>query len=242
MTPLKARSPSSGLPLQLVPLMLLCIVTSGVWGADGKALVEERCNSCHQVSVPEPGTLTLQERTGRKGPPLYYAGHKYRREWLQQWLQDPVRITPGGGAYWANAVVVTVEGDEVDPARLSGHMAVNTDESAAISDYLMGLKPYPELIRKGEYTPAGLPRMLAEKDFRKFKGCIACHQDEEGFGGVTGPELYTAMERLQAEYIASYIRSPTAWEPRSLMPENSLNDEPIHRLMHYLNMLSEDAE
>lgn len=223
-------------------MLVLLLPVSTTFAGDGGGLVETRCSSCHRIRVPEAVTLTLQERMTRKGPPLYFAGHKYRQEWLEEWLQDPVRITPAGGDYWANSVVVTPEGDEIDPARLDDHMAVSEDDAVAISNYLMTLTPYPNLIQKGEYSPGSVPRMLAEKDFRKFKGCIACHQDENGFGGVTGPELYTAMERLQPEYIASYIRNPTAWEPRTLMPDKALNDEPIYRLMHYLNMLVEDTE
>ena len=45
--------------------------------------------------------------------------------------------------------------------------------------------------------------------------CIGCHQDEPGYGGVSGPELYTAWERLQPSFIASWTSAgtytPLAW-------------------------------
>ena len=34
---------------------------------------------------------------------------------------------------------------------------------------------------------------MAALNFSKFKGCIACHQDEEGNGGRSGPELYSGV-------------------------------------------------
>ena len=220
-------------------LLLACLALPAL-GGEGERLARESCAGCHRIDAPDPASLTLEERITRKAPPLHYAGHKYRQEWLQAWLQAPEPVTPAGGGFWADSVEVTVEGDEVDDSTLKPHLALDEAEAAAVSDYLMSLKPYPELIRPGEYTPGKVPRMLAEKDFRKFKGCVACHRDAADFGGVTGPELYTAMQRLQPEFIASYIRDPLAWEPRSLMPRLGLNDEPIYKLINYLMLLSEE--
>lgn len=220
--------------------LFFAVSLSAAEAADGKQLLMDSCSNCHQIDMPDKASLTLQEKINRKGPPLYFAGHKYQQAWLENWLQHPRRITPSGGNYWANAVVVTDEGDEIDENKLTAHIAVNQQQAIAITQYLLALKPFPDLIREGEYTPGKVPRMLAAKDFRKFKGCVACHRDEEDFGGVTGPELYTAMKRLTPEYIASYIRNPTAWEPRSLMSNSHLNDAPIYKLMNYLNIIVED--
>ncbi|MCB1660968.1 MAG: c-type cytochrome [Pseudomonadales bacterium] len=221
-------------------LALTAFGISSVQAADGEQLLKESCSNCHQINTPDRASLTLQEKMTRKGPPLYFAGHKYQQPWLENWLQHPTKITPAGGGFWVNAVVVTDEGDEIDETKLTRHVAVSQEQAKAIATFLMTLKPYPELINEGEYTAKKIPRMLAAKDFRKFKGCVACHRDEKDFGGVTGPELYTAMQRLKPEYIASYIRNPTAWEPRSLMPNNHLNDAPIYKLMNYLNIIGGD--
>ena len=209
---------------------------------DGRKLAEDSCGSCHRLDQPDRNTLTLAERETRDGPPLYFAGHKYREDWLEHWLQQPQTITPAGGGFWTKVVIVTDEGDEIDESKLTGHPEVSAEQAQAIAGYLSTLKPFPELIRDGEYKPGKAPRALAEKDFRKFKGCVACHRDEPDFGGVTGPELYTAMNRLQPEYIASYIRNPVAWEPKSLMPNLHLKDAPIHKLMNYLNTIAEDHQ
>lgn len=199
--------------------------------------MEAECAACHQLSKPSTDSMTLSERIERKAPPLFYAGNKYQEAWLISWLQKPVNITPTGGAYWAKYVHVTDEGDAIKKNEINPHLSLDAKQAKAVSAYLMKLKPYSNLIKEGEYQSATVSKMLGEKDFRKFKGCGACHQDEKGFGGVTGPELYTATKRLQAEFIASYIRNPVMWEPTTMMPNKQLNDTSIYKLMNYLESL-----
>ncbi|MDX8405008.1 MAG: hypothetical protein R8K50_02525 [Mariprofundus sp.] len=43
--------------------------------------------------------------------------------------------------------------------------------------------------------------------FDKVYGCIACHRTEPGYGGISGPEIYTAGKRLKPGFMLSYIRS-----------------------------------
>jgi len=76
--------------------------------------------------------------------------------------------------------------------------------------------------------------------FDKFLGCMACHEIEPGFGGASGPELYTAGLRLQPEFIASYIRSPQAWDPKIWMPNKRVSDSNIQKLVHYLAELAKE--
>lgn len=232
--------------MQAVVFWMACIAYAATSHAasneESEQLVRDRCAGCHSIALPDAATLTLQEKVARKGPPLHYAGQKYQQSWLTGWLQNPTRITPTGGQYWANAVVVTVEGDEIDSAKLQDHVALEAKEAEGVSHFLMTLKPLPELTPGINYTPGRVTMMLAEKDFRKFKGCAGCHRDEPDYGGVTGPELYSAMNRLQPEYVASYIAQPTAWDPHSLMPAKEINQKSIFKLMNYLNQIKEQAQ
>ena len=210
-------------------------------GDTGEQIVLKSCAECHAVKKPDDEFLTIDERMNRKGPPLYYAGQKYRAEWLKKWLKKPERITPGG-VFFANATEVTDDGDEIVDTKLSAHAPLGREEAEEVADYLMTLRPFPERTDKEEFKPGKLMRVLAEKDFRSFKGCAACHRDAPDFGGVSGPELYTAFERLQPEYMISYTRNPTLWEPRSLMPNRHLPDEGINKLVNYLKMIAEEQK
>lgn len=218
-------------------LLLVIFFSNNAYGSEGKQVLENQCMSCHQISMPETDEQTLAKKMSRLAPPLFYAGNKYKEKWLLKWLQEPKSITPSGGGYWARYVHVTDEGDLIKNSEIKPHMKLDKKQASQVSEYLMSLKPYSHLLRNNEFKEASVPKMLGENDFRKFKGCGSCHQDEPGYGGMTGPELYSAMERLQAEYVASYIRNPEQWDPVTMMPNKQLNDASIYKLMNYLRLL-----
>ena len=78
-------------------------------------------------------------------------------------------------------------------------------------------------------------------NFDKFWGCMACHLIEPEYGGLSGPELYTAGKRLQPEFMASFIRNPQAWEPKTWMPNKEVNDSSILKMVRYLDVLSKES-
>lgn len=197
----------------------------------------EECAACHALEKPK--TLTLKDRLARKGPDLYYAGNKYRRDWLVDWLQNPTRLWPGG-LFFAPHTVVTDEGDIIEQDTLTDHPRLQAEEAAEVVEMVMALR-IEGTVSATSYQPKNVSKRLATMNFRKFKGCGACHQDEEGYGGVSGPELYTAFDRLQPDYIASYIRDPLAWDSKSLMPRRLIVDGEIHKLIDYLKLLSEET-
>ncbi|HUH38681.1 MAG TPA: c-type cytochrome [Spongiibacteraceae bacterium] len=207
--------------------------------ADGKSLVEAQCASCHALTEINYGEQAVTERAERKAPPLYYAGNKFRREWLVDWLQNPVRIRPAG--YFPPAHVVDGEdGDVVDAATLTVHPKLGEKEAVAAADYLMSLTPYTARLEATGYEPGTISWKMGNMNFGKFNGCDACHRDAPDFGGLSGPELYTAWQRLQPKFIASFIESPVAWDPHTLMPDTDLNAAAIKRLVDYLKVNGED--
>lgn len=191
------------------------------------------CASCHQLSQDE---LAVDY----SAPPLFYAGNKYRRQWLQEWLETPYRLRPAGGFFADH--VVTIDGvDSIDTASLESHMAVDSETAAELSDWLMSLTPKDELLAEsGDYQPGSVSPRMGAMDFVKFKGCGGCHRDTPEYGGLSGPELYTAWQRLQPQFIVSYIKNPRAWNENSAMPNRALNDGQIHKLADYLKTLTEE--
>lgn len=200
----------------------------------GAQLTKQKCTACHSVA---PSTLNEEERMQQKGPTLGYAGLKYRPEWVKKWLQKPTRIRPGG-MFFGNHTTVTDDGDIIDEATLSNHIALSPAEASSVADYLMTLNANSELVISGEYKGKKVGKRMAAMNFRKFKGCSSCHQDEEGIGGVSGPELHSAFSRLNPDYIVSFIRNPVAWNAVSLMPHTKLKDKEVQKLTHYLKLLS----
>jgi cytochrome c1 len=81
---------------------------------------------------------------------------------------------------------------------------------------------------------------MGQMNFSKFKGCDACHRDAPDRGGLSGPELFTAWNRLQPAFIAAFIANPTAWDPHALMPNAHIKDTEVAKLANYLKALQEE--
>lgn len=222
---------------QLLIVVLAMTITPQIYAAGAEEILKNDCAACHNLAGPAP--TTLQALWNRKGPDLFYAGNKYQAQWLEKWLQTPTRIRPAG-MFYANHVKPGAKGDEIDAASFTDHPALAVNDAKAITAALMGLTAKSELIRPGEYKPGAVSLSAGEMLFDKFRGCLACHEVEPGYGGMSGPEVYTAAARLQQDYLISYMRNPQAWDPRIFMPNKHLSDGDLQKLVHYLRALSEE--
>ncbi|NMH66650.1 c-type cytochrome [Shewanella salipaludis] len=221
--------------LKLLTLALLPFNFASHASDAGRDLFNQSCVACH--SVQDNSNISLSQRLEEKAPTLFYAGNKFNAQWLQKWLVAPSNIR-SGGHFFLNRVKVTDDGDVIDESAVPQHPAVNAEQAKLLTSYLMQQRPKSELLAREHMTPGKISKTLGDNDFHKFKGCGACHQGGDAYGGVSGPELYTAIDRLQPEYISSYIRSPELWDPKTLMPNRHLNDSSIKKLLDYLNTIS----
>ncbi len=193
---------------------------------------------CHAVEQPAGAALDPVERSQRQAPPLYFAGDKFRADWLEQWLQRPERIRPAGD-FPSAAVRSADDGDVVDAEALGEHPALNAADAAEITRRLMQLRPYAKRIAAQAYEPDEIALRMGQMNFGKFKGCNGCHRDAPDQGGVSGPQLYGAWERLQPAFIVSFIADPVAWDPLTIMPRAGLNEAEVYKLANYLKALQE---
>lgn len=205
--------------------------------ADGVTLQKD-CVSCHDIKGP--AATTLKAMLEKKGPDLFYAGNKFRQEWLVSWLQKPQRIRPAG-VFYGDHIKPGAKNDEIEQASLKDHVALSAADAASVAAELMKLKPHDDLIAKEKIEPGTISKQMGEMNFDKFWGCMACHQIEPEYGGNSGPELYTAAARLQPEFIASFIRNPQAWQPKTWMPNKDVSDSSLQKLVHYLQTLGQEA-
>jgi hypothetical protein len=218
------------------------IILAALLGFSGTAFAEvslqKDCSPCHNLTGP--AAQTLQAAFAKKGPDLFYAGNKYRQEWLGAWLQKPERIRPAG-MYYGDHIKPGVKSDEIDTATIAKHVALSKTDATAVAAELIKLRPHDDLIAKEKIEPGTISKLMGEMAFDKFLGCMACHLIEPEFGGLSGPELYTAAKRLQPEYIASFIRNPQAWEPKAWMPNKHVSEANIQKLVRYLDVLGKET-
>jgi len=223
--------------LMLPVLLASSVLLPAMAVADGTAILQERCASCH--SLKGPASTTLAELWQRKGPDLFYAGNKYRSDWIETWLQNPKRIR-SAGMFYMDHIKPGPKRDLVDPSTLKEHAKLNAADAKSVAVALAGLKANSALIKTEKHDAGMAPGPLGEMMFDKIYGCMACHQIEPGFGGITGPEIYTAGKRLTPEFMLSYIRSPQAWDPKIWMPNKHLPDANMQKLVNYIIDLSKE--
>ncbi len=223
--------------LMLPVLVIFNILLPVMAAADGTAILQERCASCHNLKGPASATLTAVWQ--RKGPDLFYAGNKYRSDWVEAWLQNPKRIRPAG-MFYIDHIKPGPKRDLVDTSTLKGHVKLNAADAKAVAEALADLKANSALIKAEKHDAGIAPGPLGEMMFDKIYGCMACHQIEPGYGGISGSEIYTAGKRLTPEFMLSYIRSPQAWDPKIWMPNKHVPDDNMQKLVNYILDLSKE--
>lgn len=224
--------------------ILVCVLLSWAGAASGaelpgNALLNDRCASCHNLAGPAPDTV--EGIRDRKGPDLFYAGNKYRPEWLVAWLQAPTRIRPAG-MFYGHHTRSTDKWDVVDPDGLTEHVRLEPSEAENVTAALMERRAMAEFVAGVPVKKVRLSPMMGNLMFNKFKGCISCHRSSPDYGGLSGPELYTAANRLTPEYLYAYMRNPQGVDPRIWMPNPNLNERDLNRFVRYMEIIAAKME
>ncbi len=225
-------------------LSLLSFVISMAWfipasAESGSSILDRSgCNACHQTSAPKPGERTVERYAKRKGPDLFYAGAKYRSVWLAAWLAEPHSIRPAG-VNPGEHTEMSSDGDALASPPAS-HPRLAPDRIDEVVTALAALDWGSEMLPQTSPVLPAMPRMLAELNFTKFKGCGSCHRVSPDGPPLSGPDLFDAWTRLRPEFLASYVAKPQAWDPVAPMPDYGLAPAEVGKLMEYLRLLSED--
>ena len=215
------------------------VIAPAALAGTGADIVNAQCISCHAVT--KPASSSVDRVLSRKAPDLYYAGAKFNRDWLEAWLQNPTVIRPGG-AVFPNSVQAGAGGavDAIDAAKLAPHPRVSAADAAAAAEHLMTLGG-EGLVEKGSFKNEPPNASMASLLFSKLRGCASCHSAKPGSGGASGADLQAAGDRLQGDFVVSYLRDPQKFDPHVWMPRLDLNDGDIQKLSGYLITLKKGA-
>ncbi|MBN4076734.1 c-type cytochrome [Mariprofundus ferrooxydans] len=199
-----------------------------------KVIEKMQCATCHNLSG-EVGLKTAG--LWRKGPDLYYAGNKYRENWVSKWLQNPKRIRPAG-IYYFDHVESGKKMDMIRKTSFEDHIRLNAKDAKNVALALAEMRGKNALVRTEKYDSEITAGALGELMFDKVNGCMACHRIDADYGGLSGPEIFTAGERLKPEFMLSYVRDPQAWDHNSMMPAREMTEEDRQKLVNYMISLS----
>jgi len=219
-----------------VAFVLLYSTSAAAGSYAGFKVIEKlECATCHNLS----GTVGLKTAgLWRKGPDLYYAGNKYRESWMKDWLQNPKRVRPSG-IYYFDHVESGKNRDMVRKTSFDEHVRLSAQDAKNVALALAEMRGKNALVRTEKHDPeVTASAALGELMFDKVNGCMACHRIDADYGGLSGPEMYTAGDRLKPEFMLSYVRDPQAWDHNSMMPTRDVSDEDLQKLVNYIISLS----
>src|SRR3546814_7739389 len=86
------------------------------------------------------------------------------------------------------------------------------------------------LVPEGAYKTEAANMTMGKLAFGKLRGWVACHQDAQGQGGLSGPQLYDAGQRLRPDYVLTYTKDPQKFDPHVWMPTLTLSEHDLQRL------------
>lgn len=219
-------------PLILAGALALAYLAAG--SAAAGDLLSQQCIACHAIAKPDK--VSLERLWERKAPDLYYAGNKFNKPWLVSWLQNPTTLRPGGVMFAQNVKAGADHSvDVIDSAKVPAHPKLAAADAAVAADLLMALK-IDGLVTVGAFKnePAN---SMASMLFSKLRGCTSCHSAKPGGAPTSGPELYSAGERLQPDFVLAYTKDPHKFDAHTWMPNLGLTDADLQKITGHIATL-----
>ena len=232
----------------LVGPIVSMMLALGIWvdGAsaderDGRTIVERECAACHRLGPP--AAATFERLLDRTAPDLFYAGTKFRREWLVDWLQDPMPIRYSGVVY-LNHLGFEGGKDQIAIDTVQSCSAkLDRERAEAVTEYLMTLEDAS--MKTGVIEPGKkFSKPKALRLFRKQLPCIGCHTVQWGkriMGGVSGPNLADAGNRLNPDWVYARIENPQHWDPKTWMPRVEMSHKKRELLTRFISSMKSPA-
>ena len=182
------------------------------------------CADCHSFDQNKL-------KSGKKrAPDLFFAGDKLQEGWLVDFLISPEIIRPSG--------YITDPGYLKGKPELKSHVRLTKQDALLMSKYLLTLKSgFLEQVKIDKQMQKA--RLFRAKNlFERQYGCIACHKAQNLMGvvkgGVSGPILSNAGNRLRGQWIFNMLKNPALFEKKRRMPVYKLSDNENMMITSYL--------
>jgi cbb3-type cytochrome oxidase cytochrome c subunit len=208
----------------------IAIILNGLLLSDNVSagvLEEKGCDSCHRLNAEQRGNSFT-------APDLQYAGNKFQQEWLKQFLKNPVVIRPS--RFIVNSGFLKAE-------NLPPHPSFTEEEANVLTESLVGLKISTPAPVASEPLSKGL-RAKVKYQFERTFGCISCHQSlnlaGKVRGGISGPSLVNAGNRLQPDWIAHWLSTPEVYIVKGRMPRYKMDPITLNQFTLFIMTLKKE--
>ena len=151
------------------------------------------------------------------GPDLTETSSKVNPGWLVEWLKNPKSFRP-------STRMPDYKFEEEDARNITAYIWQNSE----------GFEP-------GE--PQEFDEETIEEGAFIFEsiGCLACHSDVEDGERTHGPNLARIGDKVNYEYLVSWLLEPKTHQPRTRMPDLRLEEEDAQYVAAYLMSLKGDG-
>ena len=175
-------------------------------GKAGELYQRYKCYVCHSFNG-YGGTLA---------PDLSYEGSRSQREWLVQFLRNPLTLRP----------TLTVRMPEFN---------MSEQDATTLANYLSAAlrNPHvnPEAMDEKQFTPQMAAR--GEQLYEVKYQCQSCHTIGSS-GGYVGPSLNNAGNWLTPAWIEAWLHNPQVLIPGTIEPRQSFTEDEITDITAYL--------
>ncbi len=176
------------------------------------------CARCHQADVAEAGMFELSLAP----PDLSDAGHRFRADWLQKWMLNPVALRP----------------DTRMPALLGQGKSAERD-AADIAAYLLAQRDSSNAPPESSDASGNPP--VDGKQLSEDLGCIVCHHFEpvDFDDEFERYSLSYADQKFQPGALVNFIQEPHKYYAASRMPDFRLSEAEARALSQFIRSKSE---
>ncbi|MDH3256615.1 MAG: c-type cytochrome [Nitrospinota bacterium] len=191
-------------------------------------LMQANCRNCHAPQVELEGAPVLSQgkklfiklgchgchlvdgyqKEQKVGPSLLRIASKVDPSWLVRWVKKPKKYLPNTRMPYFN---------------------LSDEHTLAISAYLWSVSEKDYQV--AEKFEGGDPAK-GKKLFNKV-GCQACHK-VNGNGEMFGPDLTRIGQKVNPDWLVSWITNPDEYNPKSIMPNLRLTLEQASDIAAYL--------
>jgi mono/diheme cytochrome c family protein len=164
------------------------------------------------------------------GPNIGHEGSKWKPEALSEFLRNPGKLRPNGFMPFTKAKMPNFFFTDQELSALVDYLMTLRDEGLEKTP-LMGWDPTdPALIEEGEFL------------FTEEFACDGCHKRSPGGeGGIVGPELSDAMDRIQLVWLYYWLKDPQAMRPDTPMPDFNMSDDQARAVLAYMMTLNSNG-
>jgi len=175
------------------------------------------CVRCHKVTSPEGFTMTATDDP----PSLEHIAAKTTREWIFAWIRNPQ-------AYAVTATMPNFQLSDEDARDISAFLVSQSTPYVSGADRKM-----PAVPAQDDTAALQSGSSVYGEAF-----CASCHamQNAAGLmvGGNVGPELTRVGSKVNSEWLADWLRNPSAYDADTAMPHYRFEEKDIGLVMGFL--------